>query len=168
MFNLKYIKGDCLADSVIYRKDICVVVPHVCNDVGGWGSGFVLAINKVSQKPKEEYKKFSKQNDFKLGQIQTIWIKDNFWVCNMIAQRDYGAKLSHKGTYLNIPNIRYDSLRECLLRLKVEISRATMKVVVVSPKFGSGLAGGDWNKIEALILEVFSDMDLDWEVYEYE
>jgi len=168
MFKLNYIKGDCLSPAVINRKDKVIFIPHVCNDVGGWGSGFVLAINKVSMKPREEYRIFSRLDDFKLGQIQKVLINDNVFVVNMIAQRDCGGRLSHEGILLGIPNLRYDSLHECLLRLKIEIKLLKENVVVCSPKFGSGLAGGDWNKIEALILKVFSDMDLDWEVYEYE
>lgn len=37
-----YLKGDATCPQAKGVKIIC----HVCNDIGGWGKGFVLALSK--------------------------------------------------------------------------------------------------------------------------
>jgi O-acetyl-ADP-ribose deacetylase (regulator of RNase III) len=47
---INYIKGDATAPISKGEKIIC----HICNDIGGWGKGFVLAISKRWKEPEEE------------------------------------------------------------------------------------------------------------------
>jgi len=41
---INYKQGDLF--ELLPDGPVCKVVPHVCNDIGGWGSGFVVAISK--------------------------------------------------------------------------------------------------------------------------
>ena len=42
--NIKYVVGDATAPQGESKKIIC----HICNDLGAWGAGFVLALSKVN------------------------------------------------------------------------------------------------------------------------
>lgn len=122
---------------------------HVCNDIGGWGKGFVLAISKRWDLPKKEYKKlFSNGSTAELGKNQMVQVDDDITVVNMIAQHGiYPQKLSNGAV---IQPIRYEALEKCLMSFADDIKEEN-GVSVHMPMIGSGLAGGDWNKIEDII-----------------
>lgn len=42
MKTIQYLKGDATNPQVEGNK----IITHICNDIGGWGKGFVLAISK--------------------------------------------------------------------------------------------------------------------------
>ena len=167
---LTYIKGDATKPVGDGKK----LILHICNDENAWASGFVLALNKAfgtgEGSPVERYHSwFHNQvllditGRFKLGQVQFVNVGDNTVVVNMIAQ-------STPGGYKGFPPIRYQSLEECLLRIRDRIIKAMKrggKFSLHGPKFGSGLAGGDWFKIEEIILRVFKDVDVDFTIYDF-
>ena len=48
---------------------------HVCNDVGGWGKGFVVAISQRWPQPEAQYRAWYAQGEaagFRLGAIQLV------------------------------------------------------------------------------------------------
>ena len=49
-----YIKGDATAPIGSGVK----VITHICNDIGGWGKGFVLALSKKWKMPEEAYRQW--------------------------------------------------------------------------------------------------------------
>lgn len=50
MYNeIKYLKGDATQPLVSGNK----IIVHVCNDIGAWGKGFVLAISKRWAQPEK-------------------------------------------------------------------------------------------------------------------
>ena len=51
---LLYFEGDATSPIGDGKK----IIPHVCNDIGGWGKGFVLALSKKWPEPEEYYRKF--------------------------------------------------------------------------------------------------------------
>ena len=155
-------------------KDKKNVILHICNDSGGWGSGFVLAVNKYcGTKPRANYRKWfvesfyvknNYQVPFKLGQIQVSETEDsNVFVVNMVAQSTPGGVIFNIGNEkIRLPPIRYQSLEECLYRVK-ELFNYNKELNIVGPKFGAGLAGGNWNIIEKIIAEVGLDITI-WEL----
>ncbi len=52
MLPLKTIKGDATSPQAKGRK----VIAHICNDLGGWGKGFVLAISRRWPEPERDYR----------------------------------------------------------------------------------------------------------------
>ena len=50
----------------------------------------------------------------------------------------------------------YTAIREALLKLKIQFYGKKIGI----PMIGAGLAGGDWNKIEAIINDVLGDQDV--------
>ena len=144
---MRYIKGDATYPIGEGTK----IIAQICNDVGAWGAGFVLALSKKWEQPEKEYRRFVQSDTFKLGEIQIVPVGDNIFVVNMIAQRGISdSKVA--GIYdkdLTVPPIRYDALDECLLKLNDVAQRFLASVHM--PKIGTGLAGGDWGIISALI-----------------
>ena len=58
---------------------------HVCNDVGGFGAGFVLSLSKRWKEPEKVYRE---QKNYTLGKIEVIRVEKDICVVNMIAQHD--------------------------------------------------------------------------------
>lgn len=168
---LNYLRGDATKPIGEGKK----LILHIVNDENAWGSGFVLALNKTfgteAFSPVQSYRIWYEDNankmatgPFKLGQIQVVPVKDNCAVVNMIAQ-------STPGGYKGFPPIRYQSLEECLLRLREKVlafQKKGGKVTLGGPRFGSGLAMGHWPTIEEIILRVFKDIDVDFNIYDPE
>lgn len=158
---IKYIKGDATKPIGDGPK----MIIHVCNNQGGWGRGFVLAISKKWKQPEKSYRELCKVIDDPLGYVQKVKVEDNLWVVNMIAQKGYGKnnknkhRTSEKDT--EIP-LQYNILEDCLKSVS-ELAK-TFKCSIHMPKIGAGLAGGDWNKIEQIINKKLIGID----VYVYE
>ncbi len=138
----KYTTGDAtIPESAGHR-----LIIHVCNNEGKWGAGFVLALSKRWIKPEQEYRRwFRSRNMFRLGEIQGVNVQSDTTIINMVAQD--GVYQKPDGS----PPIDYDALEKCLD--KVGELASVEGSSVHGPRFGAGLAGGDWNKIEKLIIE---------------
>src|SRR6476661_1022578 len=103
---ITYIKGDATCPQAKGNKLVC----HVCNDIGGWGKGCVLAISKRWEEPEAEYRAWyasGKEGGFALGEVQFVQAERYIWVANMVAER--GTRTGSSG-----PPIRYDALASCL------------------------------------------------------
>lgn len=140
------------------------LIMHVCNDIGGWGRGFVLALSKRWPEPERVYRETSLV-DLEPGSVQFTRVGEMIpaglpqWryimVANMIAQRD--IRPDRCGT----PPIRYDALALCLERIAgwcedwFQTNRPEMKfpeeMTIHAPRIGCGLAGGSWSVVEPLI-----------------
>lgn len=69
---IKYLKGDATKPIGEGNK----VIVHVCNDVGGWGRGFVLALSKRWAEPERKYREWAKSGDkFELGEVQFVQVE---------------------------------------------------------------------------------------------
>ncbi|MGI5166301.1 macro domain-containing protein [Spirillospora sp. CA-253888] len=156
MEKIRYVRGDATSPQAKGVK----VVAHVCNDLGGWGKGFVLAVSRRWPEPEADYRAWHRdraRNDFGLGAVRCVRVEPYVWVANMIGQR--GTKRGSKG----VP-IRYDALARCLAALG---DRALeLEASVHMPRIGCGLAGGRWSQVEPLILEHLSERDVPVTVYD--
>ena len=162
MSTITYLIGD--ATNPIPTNDEARIISHVCNDKGGWGSGFVVAVSKKWKAPELEYRKWAKGEveeypKFRLGEIQVVEVKDNLFVANMIAQHD----VRWIG---DIPPVRYDRIRQCLN--KVAVMAKKLNASIHAPRFGAGLAGGSWQVIEGLIKETLIAKDVEVFIYDLE
>lgn len=157
------IQGD-LFNTVKYAATN-VIIPHVCNNVGAWGAGFVLPLAKAYPKAREKYLRWSGEEDFKLGNVQFVEVTGNVTVANMVAQNGI---TNHQ---LKRP-LRYDSLVLCMMQVleyadQIESFANRSKPVIHCPKFGSGLAGGNWEFIEYLIQDIWNINGLNTVIYSY-
>jgi O-acetyl-ADP-ribose deacetylase (regulator of RNase III) len=154
---IHYLQGDATSPQASGNK----VIAHICNDLGGWGKGFVLAVSRRWEEPETAYRQWHRNradNDFGLGAVQFVQAEPYIWVANMIGQR--GMKTGSKG-----PPIRYEAVEECLQKLG---DFALQRVASVHmPRIGCGLAGGRWERIEPLIQDKLSSRGLAVYVYDF-
>jgi O-acetyl-ADP-ribose deacetylase (regulator of RNase III) len=158
MTRIKYIKGDATCPQAKGVKIIC----HVCNDIGGWGKGFVLAISKRWKEPEAAYRSWcaaGKEGGFALGNVQFVHVEPSIWIANMVAQR--GIKRGSSGA-----PIRYESVAQCLKQ--VAAKAIELDASLHMPRIGCGLAGGDWSMIEPLIQENLGARGIAVTVYDFE
>jgi O-acetyl-ADP-ribose deacetylase (regulator of RNase III) len=154
--SIKYIKGD--ATSPIGEGNKIIV--HICNDIGAWGKGFVMALSAKWNKPETEYRDwYKKQTDFELGNVQFVQVEEDLYVANIIGQRDITKKNS-------MPPIRYEAVEEGLKKTAVKAKE--IKASIHMPRIGSGLAGGYWNIIESIIIKTLIDNNVEVTVYDFE
>jgi len=144
---IKYLKGDATYPQGEGNK----IIAHVCNDQGGWGRGFVLAVSKRWKEPEKTYRHLFQNGYAYLGQVQSVKVEPDIWVMNMFAQRGY------KTTNNPVP-LSYIALEECLTT--VCASSVSLKATVHMPRIGAGLGGADWSRIEAIINDIFRDVDV--------
>lgn len=151
------LKGDATNPKTEGNK----IIAHICNDIGGWGKGFVMAISKRWKLPETEYRKwFQSKENFHLGEIQIVKVEENILVCNMIGQ--HKTMTNSKG----IPPIRYEAVEKCLNKLIDEALKLNASVHM--PRIGCGLAGGRWEEIEPMIERTLLKNNVEVYVYDFE
>lgn len=68
---IEYRTGDATAPVGTGPK----IIVHVCNDIGAWGRGFVMAISKRWSEPERRYRAWHRgegQQPFALGEVQFV------------------------------------------------------------------------------------------------
>ncbi|MFI8952322.1 macro domain-containing protein [Streptomyces sp. NPDC053750] len=157
MSEIRYVRGDATVPSVKGVK----VIAHVCNDLGGWGKGFVLAVSRRWPEPEAAYRAWHRDrasNDFGLGAVQYVQVEPYVWVANMIGQR--GVRTGSKGA-----PVRYEAIDTALGHLA---DRATeLNASVHMPRIGCGLAGGKWSRVEPLVTERLARRGVPVTVYDH-
>jgi len=157
MPEISYVRGDATTPSVKGVK----VIAHVCNDIGGWGKGFVPALSRRWPEPEAAYRAWHRGragNDFGLGAAQFVQVEPYVWVANLVGQR--GIRTGSKG----VP-VRYEAIDAALALLAdraVELGAS-----VHMPRIGCGLAGGSWSRVEPLVTERLVRRGLSVTVYDH-
>ena len=156
MKDIQYIKGDATSPEGSENK----IIVHVCNDIGGWGKGFVMAISKKWKTPEKQYREwFKSKNDFELGKVQFVQVEEDLWVANLIGQHKINKDENGEAP------IRYHAIEEGLEAI-FDFAK-TNNASVHMPRIGCGLAGGKWEMIEPIILENLSSQDIKVVVYDF-
>jgi O-acetyl-ADP-ribose deacetylase (regulator of RNase III) len=137
-----------VGDATKPEGDGSKVIVHVCNDIGAWGAGFVLALSKRWREPEASYKAWSKDQaasiPFELGQVQIVRVALDIEVANLIGQRG----IRRAG---GLPPVRYEAIEHGLEIVAKHCLEHSASVHM--PRIGCGLAGGKWPEIERLIDE---------------
>lgn len=153
------------------------IICHIVNTVGCWGAGFVVPLGKKYPMSKQEYLDFYDSKmitvgkdgvqknrgeklsvvPFMLGETQIVQVGKGLYVANMIAQK--------MGSYKGVAPIRYEAIQECLLHV-CDTAKALGIKTLSGPRFGSALAGGDWDKIEEIINDTVCREGLDIDIYD--
>jgi O-acetyl-ADP-ribose deacetylase (regulator of RNase III) len=136
------------------------VIVHVCNDAGGWGKGFVIAVSQRWSEPERRYRAWHRgeeSEEFGLGQVQFAKVEPDIWVANLIGQ--------HGMTVRNgVPPVRYDAIRSGLRSVAAKAKELGASVHM--PRIGCGLAGGKWEEVEPIISEELSSVGVVVTVYD--
>lgn len=161
---VKYITGDATKPEGGEPR----IIAHVCNNVGGWGSGFVLALNRQFGtkilSPRDMYRSWHRQArtysvlhyrnvPFSLGQVQFVPTGEGVVVANMVAQNRTISESPDSG-----PPIRYDALELCLAQVGDYADRE--RCTVHMPRIGCGLAGGTWDRVGAIVEDMLEGIDV--------
>lgn len=156
MKKIQYLIGDATSPSLCGNR----IIAHICNDVGGWGKGFVMAISKKWKQPEAEYRRWYQNrnvNGFGLGRTMLVKVEESLFVANMVAQRDVK-------TLKGIPPIRYEALKVCLSELA--LAALDLNASIHMPRIGCGLAGGTWDKVEPIIVKTLIEKGISVFVYD--
>ncbi len=140
------------------------VIVHVCNDLGGWGRGFVLALSRAYPEPERRYRAWHARGEddgapFALGQAQIVPLAPGLWVANVIGQ--HGTRRAGSD---GPPPVRYEAIRQGLARV-ASFARAH-DASVHMPRIGTGLAGGEWFEIEAIVRDELTTHSVPVTVYD--
>ncbi|MER5849522.1 macro domain-containing protein [Streptomyces sp. NPDC002012] len=158
MSQITYVRGDATAPQ---GKGVRLIA-HVCNDLGGWGKGFVLAVSRRWPEPETAYRHWHREragNDFALGATQFVQVSPYLWVANMVGQR--GMRTGSKG----VP-VRYEAIDTALGA--VADRAVELGASVHMPRIGCGLAGGKWSRIEPLIEKRLLSRGIAVTVYDFD
>lgn len=156
--SITYLKGDATKPIGDGNK----IIVHICNDIGRWGKGFVLALSKRWPQPEKAFKDwFKSKENFALGQTQFVQVETDIWVANLIGQHKVKILKDENG---NAP-IRYEAVREGLR--SAAAFAAEINATVHMPRIGCGLAGGKWEEIEPIISEEIIGRSVSVWVYDF-
>lgn len=127
-----------------------IIIAHICNDYGGWGRGFVVALSKKWPEPERLYRLLSKGNNpsFELGQVQFVLVQPDVIVANMVAQ--------HGDSTPTYRAVKYTELEHCLVSVASKAN--DLGASVAMPRIGCGLGGGVWTEIEQIIEKTMPDI----------
>ena len=121
------------------------IIVHICNDAGGWGKGFVVALSRRWPEPEQRYRAWWRREEtpaFTLGQAQFVQVADELWVANLIGQHGMGVRDG-------VPPVRYEAIREGLRFVATKAKELCASVHM--PRIGCGLAGGKWEEVERIL-----------------
>lgn len=166
---LTYLKGDATQPATEGNA----IIVHVCNDIGAWGSGFVLAVSARWPEPETAYRKWAARSqaegadlfesttdpDFKLGAVQFVQVEPDVIVANLIGQHNVKRKPEDP-----IP-VRYHAIRNGLARVRG--AAILHDASVHMPRIGCGLAGGLWEEVEDLIINELVNHGVEVYVYDF-
>lgn len=159
---IQYVRGDAVKPQGSGNK----IIAHVCNNIGAWGRGFVLSVTQEHPGAEAAYQAWYQEREpwdrkpFILGEVQLVQTKPDVWVANMIGQHGIMKKEGQP------PPIRYEALRSCLQEVAIEAKR--LGATVHMPRIGCGLAGGEWSKVEEIVIETLCSRSVSVTVYDFE
>lgn len=161
---INYVRGDATDPQGEGPKFII----HCCNTLGLWGAGFVMAVSRRWARPEEAYYSLDKFGQgYPLGLAQIVQVEDDLYVVNMIGQQGVGRRPDGR------PPVDYDALERALedvatACLDPMIRGPYKSVAVHAPRFGAGLAGGDWDRIEEIINHTLVERGIQVTVYDFD
>jgi Zn-dependent peptidase ImmA (M78 family)/O-acetyl-ADP-ribose deacetylase (regulator of RNase III) len=139
---------EIIGDALTPRGDGVCIVAHIVPDTssawGGWG--FASQIKKKHPETWRHYQSIAELEGLPLalGKCFKGKLSTGVPLLNMVAQRGVGPSKT--------PRIRYVALEKCLRQL-AEWAKE-LNATVHMPKIGAGHAGGDWEVIRELILDL--------------
>lgn len=157
--SLRYVVGDATDPLGAGNR----IIAHVCNDIGGWGRGFVLALSARWPEPEDQYLRWFEHRtspageEFRLGAMQLVMVEPSLWVANLIGQRDVIAGPAG-------PPVRYEAIEDALTSMAT--AAVERQASIHMPRIGSGLAGGDWEIIETIVERTLLGEGLSVTVYD--
>lgn len=154
MGRLTHIKSDLFTTS---RP----VIAHGCNTRGGFGSGVAGQIARLYPEARNAYLKKHNHQGWKLGEVQFVEVPvvPELLIVNMATQDTFGGPGVH---------VDYEAVRQCFATVLDFCQAGENNMGLAIPKVGAGLAGGDWNAIQAIIVSLLMTRDVEVDVHSLE
>jgi O-acetyl-ADP-ribose deacetylase (regulator of RNase III) len=143
---MKIVKGDLLKLAQEGQFDVIV---HGCNCFNNMGAGIARSIKQEYPAAYKADQATTKGDQSKLGTYTAATIdKDgrSLVVVNAYTQYNFTGPM---------PRVDYDAMKSVFAALKRDFPGRRIGY----PKIGAGLAGGDWNRISAIIDECLAGED---------
>ncbi len=140
---ITYIKGD-LFDTT------CDIIAHGCNCQGVMGSGVARIVRDRYPKAYHAYEDKYCDEGLKLGEVQFVLQRDGKYVANCMTQNRFMPRSQCHADYA--------AIHSCMNEVRDFAKSKNLSIAM--PKIGAGLAGGDWNRIERILEEVFAHYDV--------
>lgn len=164
---IEYRNGDATRPVFDAENEIAIIC-HICNNLGAWGAGFVMALTRrFGERPQDHYTAWSRDDPgslflcpgefmpraFDLGETQLVAAfhdpvdpRGNTYIANMLAQDGFPTRQRPVA-------VDYDALEACLESLEslAHLHGGPSKVTIHMPRIGCGIGGGDWDKVELRI-----------------
>lgn len=124
------------------------IICHQTNFSGVMGAGVAASIRRklLTDSLFREYETLCRQKGKTLlGTVQYLKIRKGYYVANLFCQNDWNT-----GPVLT----NYNALRTCLFEVERFASAEKLRVALPGG-MGCGIAGGDWNRVNAILHEVF-------------
>lgn len=133
---IRYVQGDLLASNL-------KIIAHGCNCHGVMGSGIAAQIRSRWPNVYEVYRLKHRTMGLELGTILPVRTLDGRMVVNCMTQQDFGGD---GRVYVD-----YGAMESCIAAMDAH-ARDWDATEIGLPKIGAGLAGGDWDRIEDIIV----------------
>lgn len=131
---IEIVKGD------LFSTDF-EVIAHGCNCAGGFGAGVAKVIaNKYPHVRKEYLKKFYSVG-WKPGDVQLVSLNEKQSIANCGTQKHYLPR--------NKDLFEYEAFETVCRQLRDHCLKNNLRLAL--PKIGAGLAGGNWDRILAIM-----------------
>lgn len=149
---MKYVTGDLFSHPTLHSNPgpSMTYICHICNNLGAWGSGFVIPLGQKYPEARQRY--LDHHGDYGLGDNQYIKTQ-GIYVVNMFAQDG----ISNYAKTVNVKPFQYGYFAECLFDLRDTILPNSE---VLMPLVGAGLGGGNWDIIEEIIDNILGDYNV--------
>lgn len=144
--NIEYRKGNLLS-YVNQNQSEYTVIAHSANNKGVMGSGVAKAIIAKYPQVKQDYTiEYQRSGALPLGKVVLSW-EEGILIYTIVGQDGYG--------YDGSVYVDYNALKQGFRSINTESDQLFTELAM--PKIGAGLGGGDWQVIEKIIKEVFTN-----------
>ena len=127
------------------------ILCHQVNYFGVMGGGIAASIydKALDSDSRKLYERFCYNRGTKaLGKVQFLpHVDRKRWICNLFCQDDFTPQSDGGIT-------SYDHMLKCLSQVEMYARKAKLSVAIPG-YMGCGIAGGDWDRVEAIIHKVF-------------
>ena len=128
------------------------IICHQCNTLGIFGGGIAYQI-------KQKYPQCEKQTTEFINSTQRFG--DYYLYVNKVDKKMIANCFTQSEDYIT----NYEWVCECFTKLKENC--IDMKQSIAIPyNYGCGIANGEWSKIEEILIDIFTDIDL--VIYKYD
>jgi len=125
------------------------IICHQVNEHKIMGGGLALQIARLYPKVEEEYIKycdsFNEKNKDVYGEWQICQAKGEQFIFNCFTQQHFIT--------------RYDLVKKVFKQIKLYCKQRDLSICIPY-KYGCGIANGEWEQVESILLDIFDDYDI--------